>query len=128
MSAIYANAELTLAATAYHNPQGGLLESLQCARFVPIDDDDDVAVIRMQTHMDVDSPSEPLNTRAWTLQEAVLSRRIVSFCSDQWLWKCASRYATEDGLEDRPSTASERLYRAPDAATARTSTEGGSST
>lgn len=125
MSAIYANAELTLAATASHNPQGGLLEPLQCARFVPIDDDDDVAVIRMQTHMDVDSPSEPLNTRAWTLQEAVLSRRLVSFGSDQWLWRCASRYATEDGLEDRASTASERLYRSPDAATTTSSTEDG---
>ncbi|GAB7336675.1 hypothetical protein MBLNU13_g10350t1 [Cladosporium sp. NU13] len=108
MSRVYSNAVLTLAATASQNPGHGLLHPLQSARCVPLDGD--TAMIRLQTHTDIDSSAEPLNTRGWTLQEDVLSRRIVSFGREQWLWRCASRYATEDGLEDRDVLASESLH------------------
>lgn len=40
-----------------------------------------------------------LNTRAWTLQEIVLSRRTILFAEDQMYWFCTSLYESEDGLE-----------------------------
>ncbi|KAI1332175.1 heterokaryon incompatibility protein-domain-containing protein [Xylariaceae sp. FL0255] len=100
MSTVYSNAMLTLAATFSQSPADGLLNPLQAARCVEVHGD--LAIVRMETHNTIDASSEPLNTRAWTLQEAVLSPRMISFGSEQWLWKCASRFATEDGLVDRP--------------------------
>lgn len=117
MSSVYSSAMLTLAATASQSPRDGLLHPLQSARCVPVDDD--MAMVRMQTHTDVDSAYEPLNTRAWTLQEAILSQRIVCFGSEQWLWRCSSRCATEDGFEERVPMKTEGLYRAPLSATRR---------
>lgn len=40
-----------------------------------------------------------LNTRAWTLQEIVLSRRTIFFAEDQMYWYCTSLYKSEDGLD-----------------------------
>ena len=40
-----------------------------------------------------------LNTRAWTLQEIVLSRRIILFAEDQMYWHCTSLYESEDSLD-----------------------------
>lgn len=105
MRSVYSNAVLTLAATFSHGPKDGLLNPLQGACCVSIHDES--VMIRMETHRDIDASSEPLNTRAWTLQEAVLSPRMVSFGSEQWLWKCPSRYATEDGLLDGPQSVKE---------------------
>ncbi|KAI0145545.1 heterokaryon incompatibility protein-domain-containing protein [Xylariaceae sp. FL1272] len=105
MSTVYSNAVLTLAATFSQGPADGLLNPLQAARCVEIHGD--LAIVRMETHKTIDAPSEPLNTRAWALQEAVLSPRMVSFGREQWLWKCASRFTTEDGLIDRPRSEGE---------------------
>lgn len=117
MSSVYLSAMLRLAATACRSPQDGLPNPPQSARCVPIDDD--MAMVRMQTHTDVNSASEPLNTRAWSLQEAILSQRMVCFGSEQWLWRCSSRCATEDGCEDRVPMNTEGLHRAPLSATRR---------
>ncbi|KAH4111796.1 hypothetical protein HBI46_095720 [Parastagonospora nodorum] len=40
-----------------------------------------------------------LNTHAWTLQEIVLSRRIILFAEDQMYWHCTSLYESEDSLD-----------------------------
>jgi hypothetical protein len=40
-----------------------------------------------------------LNSRAWTLQEIILSRRVIFFAEDQLYWLCASLYESEDRLE-----------------------------
>jgi hypothetical protein len=40
-----------------------------------------------------------LNTRGWTLQEIVLSRRTIFFARDQMYWYCTSLYESEDGLD-----------------------------
>ncbi|KAH7085965.1 heterokaryon incompatibility protein-domain-containing protein [Paraphoma chrysanthemicola] len=39
-----------------------------------------------------------LNTRAWCLQERVLSRRIIHFAQDQMYWECQEQLYAEDGL------------------------------
>lgn len=107
MSAVYSNAMVTFAATSAESPAVGLLNPFQAARCVKIHGD--LAMVRMETHTSIDKSSEPLNTRAWVLQESVLPPRIVSFGREQWLWKCPSRYATEDGLVDEPRVEGDSL-------------------
>lgn len=107
MSTVYSNALLTLAATSSSSPSEGLLHPFSAAEDVPLHGE--TVLVRMETHRLLDRPSEPLNTRGWTLQEAVLSPRVVSFGAEQWLWKCPGRYATEDGLVDRPQLARDSL-------------------
>lgn len=99
MSSVYSNSFLTLAATSSSSPEGGLLNPFQAAVHAPVHGD--TVMLRMETHGTIDKATEPLNTRGWTLQEAVLSPRSVCFGGEQWLWKCPGRYATEDGLVDR---------------------------
>nr|RBQ98295.1 hypothetical protein FVER53263_11872 [Fusarium verticillioides] len=98
MGSVYTNAHLTLAATSSDTPEMGLLLPFQGAECVKIHRE--TVSVRMETHRELDRMSEPLNTRGWTLQEGVLASRIVCFGKEQWLWKCPSRYATEDGLVD----------------------------
>ncbi|KAF9770351.1 hypothetical protein IL306_012124 [Fusarium sp. DS 682] len=100
IGSVYTNAHLTLAATSSDTPEQGLLLPFQGALCVKIHGE--TMSVRMETHRSVNSMSEPLNMRGWTLQEAVLASRIVCFGKEQWLWKCPSRYATEDGLIDGP--------------------------
>ncbi|KAJ4249874.1 hypothetical protein NW762_012219 [Fusarium torreyae] len=100
MASVFSNAHLTLAATSSDTPEKGLLLPFQGALCVNIHGE--TTSIRMETHRTIDKASEPLNTRGWALQEAVLSSRLVCFGEEQWLWKCPSRYATEDGLIDGP--------------------------
>ncbi|RGP80681.1 hypothetical protein FLONG3_1156 [Fusarium longipes] len=100
MGSVYSNAHLTLAATSSSSPQAGLHNPFQGAETVDIHGE--TISVRFETHLTIDAPSEPLNTRGWTLQEAVLPSRLVCFGQEQWLWKCPSRHATEDGLIDGP--------------------------
>ncbi|KAF0641453.1 hypothetical protein FPSE5266_12201 [Fusarium pseudograminearum] len=100
MGSVYSNAHLTIAATSSSSPDEGLHWPFQGAETVDIHGE--VTSIRFETHLSIDKSSEPLNTRGWTLQEAVLPSRLICFGKEQWLWKCPSRYATEDGLIDGP--------------------------
>ncbi|KAF2395892.1 HET-domain-containing protein [Trichodelitschia bisporula] len=40
---------------------------------------------------------EPLSTRGWTLQERVISRRIIHFGTDELFWECQHLKVAEDG-------------------------------
>ncbi|KAJ4007419.1 hypothetical protein NW752_007601 [Fusarium irregulare] len=100
MGSVYSNAHLTLAATSSSSPDEGLHTPFTGARTVDIHGEP--TYIRFESHLTIDASYEPLNTRGWTLQEAVLLSRLVCFGKEQWLWKCPSRYATEDGLIDGP--------------------------
>ena len=40
-------------------------------------------------------PSEILDTRGWTLQETILSRRVLKFCKDELWWECQEISASE---------------------------------
>jgi hypothetical protein len=45
-----------------------------------------------------DSLSQPLYTRGWTLQERILSPRVLVCNSDQFAWECQSSRLTESGM------------------------------
>ena len=51
---------------------------------------------------------EPLYSRAWTLQERILSSRVLSYTTDQLAWECQSALLTESG-ENLPVIGSTRL-------------------
>ena len=51
---------------------------------------------------------QPLYLRAWTLQERLLSRRVLIYATDQLVWECQSTVLTESG-EQPGAIASTRL-------------------
>jgi Heterokaryon incompatibility protein (HET) len=116
MSLVYENASLTIAATWGANGDAGCFHT-----HIP------TLNLYFSSHIDpVDGKSQPveqiyvrpyanirkyvnqaaLNTRGWTLQEMLLSPRVVSFAEDQMRWMCASLLDSEDSLEFDDSTAS----------------------
>lgn len=101
MAAVYSNATLTFAATEAADPSVGCCPQYTRAFPIPLpnsEDKDQVALIRFQDHLNLNSENAALNKRGWTFQEAALSRRMVCFDNDQLLWKCCSRQESEDGL------------------------------
>ncbi|KAM7191943.1 HET domain protein [Naviculisporaceae sp. PSN 640] len=101
MAAVYSNATLTFAATEAADPSLGCCPQYTRAFPIPLptsEDKDQVALIRFQDHLNLNSENAALNKRGWTFQEAALSRRMVCFDTDQLLWKCCSRQESEDGL------------------------------
>lgn len=97
MADVYSNATLTFAATEAADPSEGCCPLYSRAFAIPLLDGDS-ALVRYQDHLNLNSRDAALNRRGWTLQEAALSRRMVCFDNDQFLWKCTSRHESEDGL------------------------------
>ncbi|KAK2744260.1 hypothetical protein FQN57_004345 [Myotisia sp. PD_48] len=107
MASVYSNALLTFAATSSSGPEAGLIHNYSAPYHFPFRGE--TFVLNCETNRDVNLPLEPLNTRGWALQEAFLSRRIVCFGKRQMLWKCSSRYTSEDGLVDHSDLESTEL-------------------
>lgn len=120
MAAIYESAELTIAATWGIDSRSGCFHDYiqPFAINLRVEDVSDSAVdqglecnlvIRLLGqswyHGDDTLPSvTPLSTRKWTLQEEVLSARIISFSENQMQWSCAGGSRTEDAISSRSST------------------------
>lgn len=97
MAAVYSNATLTFAATEASDPSEGCCPKYSRPFAIPLSPNSS-ALVRFQDNTDLDGNDAALNRRGWTLQEAALSRRMVCFDNDQFLWKCTSRHESEDGL------------------------------
>jgi hypothetical protein len=102
MASVYRNSFITLAATASPDGSGGLIQPLSsptaCFKVEDIG-------WRAREHLQWDYTAhnilkEPLNRRAWTLQETFLSPRLLHFASDQMHWECYCLKESEDGLND----------------------------
>lgn len=103
MAHVYRNAYCTVAATGSKSDQEGIF--LQRPRqdvfklaynaantyIAATYNEDDVAAM-LELH------KSPLSTRAWTMQERLLSRRIIHFTDTRVIWECCTRSETEDGL------------------------------
>lgn len=97
MNEIYHHASLTLAATAAENCQAGLFQSFKPSPRVRISDWTFAARICGPYSVE----NKPiLESRAWTLQEDILSRRIVYFGKVQLRWRCLTQAVTEDQVLD----------------------------
>jgi len=109
MAQYYKNAELTISGLASPSAQSGLFQlrcpaesarlSTHCGEVFIRPQLDDIASILGGL-----SPSSrprvsymPLNERAWTLQERVLSTRILNFTKQQLVWQCKTCVVSEDG-------------------------------
>jgi hypothetical protein len=93
MGDIYANAYLTISATSATGCGQGFLEPRRNDTFaVPYRGPDgrisNVFFSRVIRTYEREQIEEPLNQRAWTLQETMLSKRVVFFGSIQPYWKC----------------------------------------
>lgn len=119
MGAIYANAELTIAADSGRDGDSGCLKDRKdtiCFKIKEHDGSDTQVYARQalnhsafgwnsggQTSANQASrltslASEyPLLGRGWTLQERLLSRRILHFCSDEMVWECLGGTTCECG-------------------------------
>lgn len=94
MRDVYRNAFVTISAAAAQNSSGGLFNGIYCdfpfAGSWASSEPREVALwTRITWRNDTpDFDSEPINSRAWTLQENIFSRRILFYTSFGLLWKC----------------------------------------
>lgn len=51
---------------------------------------------------DADEVSEPVHTRAWTLEEWLLSPRLLVFTSEQIVWRCQGFQTVDSGRDPTP--------------------------
>ena len=109
MGLVYQNAVLTIAATAASNGTVGCFVPRPPARIQPIKirydsekGNGNVYINSRAPNLDEDLDQSPLNKRAWTLQERLLSKRILHCCEGQLYWECQTSCISEAGLEVPP--------------------------
>lgn len=128
MCAVYSGATLTLSADGSSSATEGLFQTDQALSklvykdYVDPDGDATLIVLTQQhSHETAESrrlsSSQPIDTRGWTMQERLMSRRILHFTSDEMVWECdavtececrrdsgaSSRELSPKGLQDMES-------------------------
>ena len=114
MASIYANSYLTIAASTAQDGSIGMLNprsksdtvqmkyeyngNQNCRLFMY----PEPLVASPSTHGDDWLESEPLNHRAWTLQERYLSTRILHYANSQMFYECQKHVIAENGESGRP--------------------------
>lgn len=96
MCDIYSKSYLTIAASRAPNPIPGFLfprDEWQVGYHLQ---DIPGTMVRSQMHSRVDEEN-PLNLRAWTLQEMVLSGRVLSYATKDTAWRCLTETTCECG-------------------------------
>jgi Heterokaryon incompatibility protein (HET) len=87
MDEIYGNATLTISAASAASCTQGILTPLLYRNW--------------KLPSDLDPDKEPINHRAWTLQERLLSRRYTSFGTEYMTWQCRTETKVRyPGVED----------------------------
>ncbi|KAF4990544.1 hypothetical protein FGRMN_8405 [Fusarium graminum] len=92
----YRNALVTICAQGSSDPFGSCFAQRDASTrrpiFLPSCNEEGVSYVDSFWSRDIPNPSPkgPLDTRAWTLQEQVLSGRILSYCEGTVFWKCVT--------------------------------------
>ena len=95
MQRVYSNAVLTILAAASASSDSGLF--LNRKSYLPFSIDSNNCNPTTQRYLEISLPTtfklrafddEPVNTRAWILQEQLLSNRILSYCRNDIMWQC----------------------------------------
>jgi hypothetical protein len=107
MSSIYLGSTLTISAASAKDSMEGFLGDRDLTRAygalfqLPYcyRSNDDVVTGKMllAEHPICDMHEEPIDGRAWTMQEHILPLRLIRFGSKQTTWKCPTRYVNIDG-------------------------------
>jgi hypothetical protein len=100
MGDIYRNATVTIAAANGDHADSGLfkIRDVRAYRPCPIfryEDEDGREVRVFAARLDHEVQNSPLDTRAWTFQEEILSTRILKFGPDSLRWSCVTLAASE---------------------------------
>jgi len=106
MTATYENAFITLAATASSGCKEGIRTSHKRARHFPN------FSVRPAPNLGY-LQQQPLFQRGWTLQEIILSPRVVHFADDELYLVCRSFTMSHDGHNLGPGTAVANLHSPP---------------
>ena len=114
MASIYANSYLTVAASSSPDGSHGILNTRSRSDAVEITHNyagsqtcklfvySEARVASPSTHADDWLESEPLNYRAWTLQERYLSTRILHYAKSQMFYECQNGVMAENGESSKP--------------------------
>lgn len=106
MAAIYRGATLTLSATSACNSRDGPTLSRSvlepALQFPSVDERFLAFAVRAESRERMNPENAmlrgPTNSRAWILQEKVLSQRILHITDTQMVWQCSSITESEDGM------------------------------
>ena len=101
MASIYSCSYLTIAAASAHDSTEGCFVDRAISSDALAIDLQPVPLrgyARFPSHRRGEFRSSPLHSRAWVLQEVVLSRRTVYFTRDQWYWQCHTARNAEDDM------------------------------
>lgn len=123
MQEVYSNSSCNLSAAAATNSNEGLFSTrLPCFHERTEVDLEDTGKNSCQTRSrwtlsdigmwEIELLNQPLNTRAWVLQERLLSPRILHFSRHQLIWECPTKDACEAFPDEIPPFRS--WYDAPD--------------
>lgn len=110
MGDVYQGAKVTISAISSPGTGFGMLKEREAPSLCCLLDWDSTqdgkstpVYLRSGSHLwDVNMTSSPLNTRGWTLQEALLSPRTLSYGAQQMIWECQERRVDEGGRPVAP--------------------------
>lgn len=110
MGNIYNNAFFTIQASGAKDTKGGCFIPRAPQRLPPAKlrfelEDGSLGSVFVRSHPLVDTKMEPLYQRGWTLQESLLSPRILSYGAQEMSWECKTTHSSEAGvlLQDQGS-------------------------
>jgi hypothetical protein len=111
MGSIYRESYVTISAAVARSSTVGILNAVQKPVLINApasvkirlsDDSDDTVNLEIRDGTEESlrdiSMKSPLNTRGWTLQETILSPRILHYGRDQIHWQCPSGFQSADGI------------------------------
>jgi hypothetical protein len=103
MGSIYNNAFFTIQASGAKDTQGGCFipraqqEPPPAKLRFELAEDGSLGSVFVRSHPLVDTKMEPLHQRGWTLQESLLSPRILSYGANEMQWECKTTNYSESG-------------------------------
>jgi hypothetical protein len=92
MESVYSSAYCTIAATSARDMKHGFLDQKARTEYLYVRDTSGQRfyICAGTDDFEVDVDKAELNTRAWVMQERVLSRRTIHFSANQMYWECGN--------------------------------------
>ncbi|PVH83029.1 HET-domain-containing protein, partial [Cadophora sp. DSE1049] len=96
----YANAHVTISALRSGDSREGFLGDRITGQQILVSAEKKLYIRSKREQLRSMFFGEPLNSRAWTLQERLISTRIIHFGRHEMIWECNSCSARESGVTD----------------------------